>query len=77
MTRPHSHTLDDLPEGTTAVIHANSDRRSREMGLTAGTAVRMQRNHRSDSAVIVAAGEARLVVSRIIARTIRLGDCRI
>jgi Fe2+ transport system protein FeoA len=77
MTRHHSHTLDDLPEGAAAMIHANSDRRSREMGLTAGTAVRMQRNHRSDSAVIVAAGEARLVVSRVIARAIHLAACRI
>ena len=63
-------TLNELPEGATAVIHANADRRSREMGLATGTPVRMQRNHRSDNAIIVAAGEARLVVSRAIAQII-------
>ena len=69
---PAAATLADLPPGAEAVIRANPDRRSREMGLAAGAAVHMQRNRRNDHAVVVAAGEARFVVPRALARPISL-----
>jgi len=68
----HSKSMDGLVEGAQAVIAANPDRASREMGLAPGTHVRMLRNHPRDHAVVVALGDARFFVSRPIAAHITL-----
>lgn len=67
--------LAGLCERQTAVITANADRKSREMGLAPGAHVRMLRNRRLDHALVVALGDARFLVSRAIADavTIRCG----
>ena len=72
-SRPaHAKALGGLPEGAEAVITANPDRTSREMGLSPGAHVRMLRNHRRDHAVVVALGDARFFVSRPIAAHVTL-----
>lgn len=62
--------LSHLPEGAEARIETNPDRKSRDMGLFPGTVVRMVRNHRLEKSLVVAAGDARLLVSRRIAARI-------
>lgn len=62
--------LAELTAGGAGVIAANPDRRSREMGLAPGAAVRVTRNHRRDHALVIALGDARFFISRRIAEGI-------
>lgn len=64
--------LSGLVEGGEAAIAVNPDRISREMGLAPGALVRMMRNQRRDHAVVVALGDARFFVSRLIAAHVML-----
>jgi Fe2+ transport system protein FeoA len=69
-------TLSDLPEACEAVIAANPDRKSREMGLAPGAHLRLLRNRRYDHAVVAALGDARFLVSRGVATKIMVKQSR-
>lgn len=70
---PHARYLMDLKDGEAAVIRANGDRKSTEMGLFPGTRVVMFRNRKSEQALVIGAGDARFLVSRMIAKKVELG----
>ena len=60
-------SLLDLKDGEEGVIRKNSDRKSTEMGLFPGARVAMFRNRKSERSMVIAAGDARFLVSRAIA----------
>jgi Fe2+ transport system protein FeoA len=62
----------DLKDGETAVIRVNGDRKSAEMGLFPGARVVMFRNRTSEQAVVIGAGDARFLVSRVIAKKVEI-----
>ena len=64
--------LVDLRDGEAGVIRLNTDRKSTEMGLFPGARVAMFRNRKSERSVVIAAGEARFLVSRTIAQKIEI-----
>ena len=66
--------LIDLKDGETGFIRANSDRKSTEMGLFPGVRVVMFRNRRSELSLVIGAGDARFLVSRVIARQVEIGN---
>jgi len=68
----HAAVLSKLAEGVSGTILTNPDRKSREMGLAPGARIRMQRNRRHDHAVVVAVGDARFFISRVLAARIVL-----
>jgi len=61
-----------LGDGETGVIRVNPDRKSAEMGLFPGACVRMFRNRRNERSLVIAAGDARFLVSRVIAKNIEI-----
>jgi len=62
----------DLRDGESAVIRANNDRKSTEMGLFPGARVEMFRNRKSERSVIIAADDARFLISRAIAQKVEI-----
>jgi Fe2+ transport system protein FeoA len=77
-TTPHGaadaspHSLLDLKDGEAGVIRKNGDRKSTEMGLYPGARVAMFRNRKSERSVVIAAGDARFLVSRAIAQKVEI-----
>jgi Fe2+ transport system protein FeoA len=69
---PHARYLMDLKDGEQAVIRVNGDRKSTEMGLFPGARVVMFRNRKSEQALVIAAGDARFLVSRVIAKKVEI-----
>ncbi len=69
---PPARYLMDLKDGEQAVIRANGDRKSTEMGLFPGARVVMFRNRKSEQALVIGAGDARFLVSRAIAKMVEL-----
>lgn len=69
---PQARCLLDLKDGEEAVIRANSDRKSTEMGLFPGARVAMFRNRKSEQSVVIGAGDARFLVSRVIAQKVAI-----
>jgi Fe2+ transport system protein FeoA len=67
-----SRSLMDLGDGATGVIRVNNDRKSAEMGLFPGARVQMFRNRRNERSLVIAAGDARFLVSRAIAKNIEI-----
>ena len=65
--------LIDLKDGESGFILSNSDRKSTEMGLFPGVRVEMFRNRKSEQSVVIGAGDARFLVSRLIARQVEIG----
>lgn len=65
-------SLLDLTDGQAGVIRKNSDRKSSEMGLYPGARVAMFRNRKSERSVVIAAGDARFLVSRTIAQRVEI-----
>lgn len=79
MNAPHesakptaARSLLDLQDGEAAVICRNGDRKSTEMGLFPGARVEMFRNRRSERSVVIAAGDARFLISRAIAQKVEI-----
>lgn len=72
-TTPAFRSLLDLRDGESAVIHKNSDRKSTEMGLFPGARVEMFRNRKAERSVVIAAGDARFLISRAIAQKVEIG----
>lgn len=62
----------DLKDGESATIRSNGDRKSTEMGLYPGARVTMFRNRKSERSVVIAAGDARFLVSRAIALRVEI-----
>jgi Fe2+ transport system protein FeoA len=70
---PQVRYLMDLKDGEAAVIRVNGDRKSTEMGLFPGARVVMFRNRKAEQALVIAAGDARFLVSRAIAKQVEIG----
>lgn len=64
----------DLKDGQAGVILNNRDRKSAEMGLFPGARVVMFRNRKSEGSVVIAAGDARFLISRAIAQKVEVQD---
>ncbi len=64
--------LMDLKDGEQAVIRVNGDRKSTEMGLFPGARVKMFRNRKSERSLVIGAGDARFLVSRVIAKVVEI-----
>jgi Fe2+ transport system protein FeoA len=60
----------DLKDGESGVIRTNGDRKSTEMGLFPGARVVMFRNRTSERSLVIGAGDARFLVSRVIAQNV-------
>jgi Fe2+ transport system protein FeoA len=69
---PHARYLMELKDGESAVIRANGDKKSTEMGLFPGARVTMFRNRKSEQSLVIGAGDARFLVSRVIAKKVEL-----
>jgi Fe2+ transport system protein FeoA len=68
-----AQSLLDLKDGEAGVIRKNTDRKSTEMGLFPGAQVVMFRNRKTERSVVIAAGDARFLVSRTIAQNVEIG----
>lgn len=69
-----ARSLLDLKDGEAGVIRRNGDRKSTEMGLFPGARVAMFRNRTSERSVVIAAGDARFLVSRTIAQKVEIDE---
>jgi len=67
---PTARCLLDLKDGEAGVIRSNGDRKSTEMGLFPGVRVVMFRNRTAERSLVIGAGDARFLVSRVIARMV-------
>lgn len=67
-----THSLLELKDGEAGLICKNTDRKSTEMGLFPGAQVVMFRNRKSERSVVLAAGDARFLVSRTIAQNVEI-----
>lgn len=72
VTGGQSRCLLDLKDGEAGVIRKNSDRKSTEMGLFPGARVAMFRNRKAERSVVIAAGDARFLISRTIALKVEI-----
>jgi Fe2+ transport system protein FeoA len=72
VTGGRAFSLLDLTDGQAGIIRKNSDRKSSEMGLYPGARVAMFRNRKSERSVVIAAGDARFLVSRTIAQRVEI-----
>ena len=70
--KPHGRGLMDLKDGEEGIIRANGDRKSTEMGLFPGARVVMFRNRKSERSMVIGAGDARFLVSRVIAQKVEI-----
>jgi len=68
----HARYLMELKDGESAVIRANGDKKSMEMGLFPGARVTMFRNRKSEQSLVIGAGDARFLVSRVIAKKVEV-----
>ena len=66
--------LIDLKDGETAVIRANGDRKSTEMGPFPQARVVMFRNRKGEQSLVIGAGDARFLVSRAIAKKVEIEE---
>lgn len=64
--------LADLKDGEQGIIRANGDRKSTEMGLFPGARVVMFRNRKAEQSLVIGAGDARFLVSRVIANKVEI-----
>ncbi|HPB18805.1 MAG TPA: FeoA family protein [Candidatus Cloacimonas sp.] len=64
--------LDQLPEGCNAVVIHNNNLKIIERGLYIGAQISMFRNDDDEPNVVVAVGDARYVLDRRIAKTIKV-----
>ena len=64
-------TLDQLPEGNSAIVIHNNNLKIIERGLYIGALITMFRNNFENN-VVVAVGDARYVIDRRIAGTIKV-----
>lgn len=64
-------TLDQLPEGNSAIVIHNNNLKIMERGLYIGALITMFRNDFENN-VVVAVGDARYVIDRRIAGTIKV-----
>jgi len=64
--------LTDLKDGEQGIIRANGDRKSTEMGLFPGARVVMFRNRKAEQSLVIGAGDARFLVSRVIANKVEI-----
>ena len=71
-TTHQARYLMDLKDGEQAVIRVNGDKKSTEMGLFPGARVVMFRNRKSEQALVIGAGDARFLVSRVIAQKVEI-----
>jgi Fe2+ transport system protein FeoA len=62
----------ELNDGETGLIRSNSDRKSIEMGLFPGARVVMFRNRKAERSLVIGAGDARFLVSRVIAQKVEV-----
>lgn len=69
---PGVRCLADLKDGEQGMIRTNGDRKATEMGLFQGAQVVMFRNRAAEKSVVIGAGDARFLVSRVIARKIEI-----
>ena len=69
---PQARYLMDLKDGEAAVIRSNGDKKSTEMGLFPGARVVMFRNRKSEQSLVIGAGDARFLVSRVIAKKVEI-----
>lgn len=65
-------SLEKMPEGENAIIICNPNLNTIERGLYQGAQISMFRNAADEPNIIVAAGDARYVLDRRIAETIRI-----
>jgi hypothetical protein len=65
-------SLEKMPEGGNAIIICNSNLNTIERGLYQGAQISMFRNAADEPNIIVAAGDARYVLDRRIAKAIRI-----
>ena len=72
--KPQSRFLMDLRDGEEGIIRVNGDRKSTEMGLFPGARVVMFRNRKSERSMVIGAGDARFLVSRVIAQQVEVED---
>lgn len=64
--------LTDMKDGEAAVIRANGDRKSTEMGLFPQARVVMFRNRKSEQSLVIGADDARFLISRAIAKKVEI-----
>jgi len=64
--------LTDLKDGEHGIIRSNGDRKSTEMGLFPGARVVMFRNRKAERSLVIGAGDARFLVSRVIANKVEI-----
>ena len=67
-----SVALDQLPEGYNATVIHNNNLKTIERGLYLGAPITVFRNNIDEPNIIVAVGDARYVLDRRIARTIKV-----
>jgi len=72
LPKPQARFLLDLKDGETGIIRANGDRKSAEMGLFPGARVVMFRNRKSERSLVIGAGDARFLVSHVIAQKVEI-----
>jgi Fe2+ transport system protein FeoA len=63
-------SLNDTQENASYLVLANPDKKTNEMGLHAGSVLTVHKNHQTDSNIIIAIGETRYIIPRVLAREI-------
>ena len=71
---PKAGYLMELKDGESAVIRENGDKKSMEMGLFPGARVTMFRNRKSEQSLVIGAGDARFLISRVIAKKVEIAS---
>lgn len=64
--------LSDFAQGAEVTVVSNGDRKTLEMGLFSGAAVRVIKNRPNDANLVIAAGEGRYILSKEAARKIQV-----
>lgn len=64
--------MSDITEGNEGVVTCNNDLRTIERGIYSGAKISIFRNESDEPNIIVAVGDARYVLDRRIAETIRV-----
>ncbi|MDK2857580.1 MAG: ferrous iron transport protein [Verrucomicrobiota bacterium] len=70
--RCRAHPLEKFTQGVEVTVISNSDRKTLEMGLCTGAAVRVVENRPGDANMVVAAGDGRYIISKESAAKIRV-----
>jgi Fe2+ transport system protein FeoA len=67
-----AHSLPDFIQGVEVTVISNSDRKTLEMGLHTGVMIRVVENRTGDANMVVAAGDARYILSKESAAKIKV-----